>query len=50
MFSKEKKTLSVRKLDLNVRRKLVKCYIRSIDLCSAEIWTLDYRAEVSWKF
>jgi hypothetical protein len=28
------------KLDLNLKKKLVKCYIWSITLCSAEIWTL----------
>jgi hypothetical protein len=27
-------------LDLNLRKKLVKCYIRDIDLCGAETWTL----------
>ena len=29
------------KLDLNLRQKLVKCYIWSIALCSAETWTLQ---------
>jgi hypothetical protein len=29
------------KLDLNVRKKLVKCYIWSIALCGAETWTLQ---------
>jgi hypothetical protein len=28
------------KLDLNLRKKLVKCYIWSIALCGAETWTL----------
>ena len=38
-FSK-KKTLFTRKLDLNLRRKLIKCYIWSMALYGAEIWTL----------
>jgi hypothetical protein len=36
----KKKTLFTSKLDLNIRRKLVKCYIWSIALCGAETWTL----------
>jgi hypothetical protein len=36
-----KKTLFTSKLDLNLRRKLVKCYIWNIDLCGAETWTLQ---------
>ena len=28
------------KLDLNLRKKLVKCYIWSMALCGAETWTL----------
>jgi hypothetical protein len=35
-----KKTLSTSKLDLNLRKKLVKCYIWSIALYGAETWTL----------
>jgi hypothetical protein len=35
-----KKTLLPSKLDLNLRKKLVKCYIWSIALCGAETWTL----------
>jgi hypothetical protein len=27
-------------LDLNLRKKLVKCYIWSMALCGAETWTL----------
>jgi hypothetical protein len=38
-FSK-KKTLLNSKLDLNVWRKLVKCYIWSVALYGAETWTL----------
>jgi hypothetical protein len=35
-----KKTLFTRKLNLNLRKKLVKCYIWSRTLCGAETWTL----------
>jgi hypothetical protein len=35
-----RKTLSARKLDLNLSKKLAKCYIWSIALYSAETWTL----------
>ena len=35
-----KKTLFTGKLDLNLRKKLGKCYIWSITLCGAETWTL----------
>jgi hypothetical protein len=34
------KTLFTSKLDLNLRKKLVKCYIGSINLYGAETWTL----------
>ena len=36
----KKKTLFTRKLDLNLRKKLVKCYILSMALYGAETWTL----------
>ena len=36
-----KKTLFTSKLDLNLREKLVKCYIWSIALYGAETWTLQ---------
>jgi hypothetical protein len=36
----KKKTLFTRKLDLNLRQKLVKCYIWSIAVYGAETWTL----------
>ena len=36
----KKKSLLTNKLDLNVRKKLVKCYIWSIALYGAETWTL----------
>jgi hypothetical protein len=38
-FNKNKH-LFICKLDLNLRKKLVKCYIWSIALCGAETWTL----------
>ena len=38
-FSK-KKTLFTSKLDLNWKKKLIKCYIWSMALYGAEIWTL----------
>jgi hypothetical protein len=37
---KKKKTLFTNKLDLNVKKKLLKCYIWMIALCGAESWTL----------
>jgi hypothetical protein len=36
----KKKTLFTSKMDLNLRKKLVKCYIWSIALLGAETWTL----------
>ena len=36
----KKKTLFTSKLDLNLRKKLIKCYIWSTTLYGAEIWTL----------
>jgi hypothetical protein len=36
----KKKNLFTSKLDLNLRKKLVKCYIWSIALYGAEKWTL----------
>ena len=36
---KKKKTLFTSKLDLNLRKKLVKCYIWSMALYGAETWT-----------
>jgi len=38
-FSK-KKTLFTSKLDLNLRKKLIICYIWSLALYDAETWTL----------
>jgi hypothetical protein len=37
---KKKKTLFTSKLELNLRNKLVKYYIWTIDLYGAETWTL----------
>jgi hypothetical protein len=36
----KKKALITSKLDLNLRKKLMKCYIWSIALYGAETWTL----------
>ena len=36
----KKKTLFTSKLDLNLRKKLVKCFIWSMVLYGAETWTL----------
>jgi len=36
----KKRTLFTSTLDLELRKKLVKCYIWSIALCGAETWTL----------
>ena len=36
----KKKTLFTSKLDLNLRKKLVKCYIWSMAFYGAENWTL----------
>jgi hypothetical protein len=35
-----KKALFTSKLDIYVRKKLLKCYIWSVALCGAENWTL----------
>ena len=40
MIVNKKKTLFTSKLDLDLRKKLVKCYIWSMALCGAETWTL----------
>jgi hypothetical protein len=37
---KKKKAFFTSKLDLNLRKKLIKCYIWSIALYGAETWTL----------
>jgi hypothetical protein len=43
----KKKALFTSTLDLNLRKKLVKCYTWSIYLYGAEIWTLQIRN--TWK-
>ena len=42
-----KKNLFTSKLDVNLRKKLVKCYVWSIALYGAETWTLQTRN--TWK-
>jgi hypothetical protein len=39
-MKEKEKTLFTSKLNLNLRKKLVKCYIWSVALCGAETWTL----------
>jgi hypothetical protein len=39
-FNKKKATLFNSKFDLNLRKKLAKCYICSTALCGVETWTL----------
>ena len=39
-FNKKKKILFTSKLDLNLKKKLVKCYVWSMALFGAETWTL----------
>ena len=39
-FNKKKKTLFTSKLDINLREKLVKCYIWSMAFYGAETWML----------
>jgi hypothetical protein len=39
-FNKKKRTLFTSRLELNLRKKLVKCYIWSRALYGAETWTL----------
>jgi hypothetical protein len=47
----KKKSLFTSTLDLELRKKLVKCYIWSIALYGAETWTLlGSRSETSGKF
>jgi hypothetical protein len=44
-----KKTLFIIKLDLNLRKKLFKCYIWSIALYGTETWTLRKEDQEYWK-
>jgi hypothetical protein len=47
----KKKTLVTSKMDLNLSKKLVKCYIWSIALCGAETCnTSESRSEIPGKF
>jgi len=39
-LTNKKKNLEISKLDLNLRKRLVKCYIRTVGLFGAENWTL----------
>jgi hypothetical protein len=43
-----KKTLFTSKLDLHLRKRLVKCYIWGTALCGAD--TLESRSEITGKF
>jgi hypothetical protein len=46
----EKRPLFASKLDLNLRKKLVKYYIRSMALYGAETGTLREVVQKTWKF
>jgi hypothetical protein len=43
-----KNTLFTSKLDLNLRKKLVKCYIWSIALYRAEMWCWTRMEKICW--
>jgi len=45
----EKKTLFTSKLDLNLRKKLVKCYTWSMALYGAETWRLRQQITNTWR-
>jgi hypothetical protein len=45
----KKKTLFSSTLDINLRKKLVKCYIWTIALYGAETWTLQAADQNTWK-
>jgi len=45
LFNK-KKTLCASKLDLNLKKKVVKCYTWSIAVCGAVTWTPESRSEI----
>jgi len=40
VFKKKKRNLFASKLDLNLRKKLLQCYVWRIAHCGAETWTL----------
>ena len=46
----KKKNLFTSKLDLNLRKKLVKCYVWSMALYGAETWTLRATSETPGMF
>jgi hypothetical protein len=46
---KKKRALLSSTLDLELRKKLVKCYIWSIALYGAETWTLQAVNQKHWK-
>ena len=48
-FNKKKKTLFTSKLDLNLRKKLVKCCIWSMAFYGAETWMLGQQIRNTWK-
>jgi hypothetical protein len=43
------KTLNTSNFDY-IRKKLVKCYIWSVALCSAETWIFQKIEQTAWKF
>ena len=45
----KKKNRFTSKLDLNLRKKLVKCYVLSMALCGAETRTLRATDQKAWK-
>jgi len=46
-----RKTLVASKLDLNLRKKIIKCHIRSIALYDEETWDIsDSRSKIPGKF
>ena len=50
-FNKKKKNLFTSKLDLNLRKRLVRCYVWSIALYGAETWDApSNRSETPGKF
>ena len=45
----KKKTLFTSKLDVNLRKKLIKCYIWSMALYGVENWKLRQQIRNTWK-
>jgi hypothetical protein len=50
VFKNKKNTFFTRKLGLNLKKKLINCYILSIPLYIAETWTSKSRSEIPVKF